>query len=232
MAKVKPGNKKAAARPRVGAKSARMRAKDNASKARDRMGRRARRQRFFKENKQRIMYGFLGFLLILYLAFFTPWGPAYYYNKMQERKWEKAGVLETGYITDLYKLGRFYAITFRSDDAQKCYDEIGMLKYGFTFSEYGADPGVAEEKRVKNLKQIEMGEIQGPPYIIPQSDACAVAFAIRETADKYWADNRRTFAKYLVVTLFQRDFLNEYPHACDRKFVDFMEKYAQRLERR
>lgn len=209
--------------------SARLRPADKAAQARIRMAKRGRRARFFKENKKRLMYGGIFFALLMAAAFFTPLGPDWYYGKLQQKKWAGSGTIGEGYFEGLYKLGKFYDYTFRKDEAQKCYNEIGSLFYGFTFSSYGVNPTSAMETRFENERAKAKGLREGPPYNVSERDLPYVGYAIREVAEAFAADNRRGFGKNLVVDLFLNDFCEEHPFASPAEFTADMRRYGNFL---
>lgn len=209
--------------------SGRMKPADKAAKARARMAGRARRARFFKENKKRLTYGGLAFALLIFVAFFSPLGPDWYYGKLQQGKWASQTTLGTGYFAGLYKLAKFYEYTFRSGKAQECYNEIGQLYYGFSFSSYGSNPPAAMEKRFESERAKAKGLSNGPPYNVSTDDLQYIGYAIRGVAEHFAADNRRGFGRNLVEDLFLNDFCEEHPSACPAEFTEEMRNYGRFL---
>ncbi len=185
-----------------------------ANQARNRLAKRAKRAKFFRDNKKRITYLVVGVILLLLLAFLTPFGPDIYYNNIQNRKFATPGSIGTGVVNDLYKLGRFYSITFRAEKGNEIYDEIGKMYYGFTFTEYSMDPNTAMDKRYEAQSLIERGDRKGPPFTIPESDLPGVGKALYQAAEFTRAARPRQFAKRLF-ELYLDDFHAEHPGACD-----------------
>ncbi len=209
--------------------SGRQRPGDKVANARVRMAKRARRARFFKENKKRIGYGVVLFILLMFAAFFTPLGPDWYYGKLQQNRMASASTVGTGYFEGLYKLGRFYQYTFRKDKAEECYNEIGAMFYGFTFSNFGTDPTGSMERRFESERQKAKGQIEGPPFAASERDLPYVGFAMHRVAEFFDADNRRGFGRNLVVDLYLNDFCQEHPFACPAEFTAEMRRYGDFL---
>lgn len=197
--------------------------------ARARMARRAKRNRFLKENKKRIILIFLAFLAVVFLAFFTPWGPDYYYSDIELRRYESPGVVTPGVCRDLYKLGWFYSVTFRKKQAQDMYNEIAMAYYGFKFTDYAANPAGAEEKRFEAERRKKRGESIGPPYSVADSDLPFVGLAMWRTGEMLMEGGPRDFPKRLFNDLYIAQFYDEHPEACDPKVTDIVRKTGQRL---
>ncbi len=200
---VKPANRSARKSPRDIA----------AAEARARLAKRAKRTKFYRENKRRIVLLFLGGLTLLILAVFTPIGPDMYYNNIQNRKFSSPGALGTGVLNDLYKLGRFYGLTFRAEKANGCYDEIGKMYYGFTFTEYSQNPDEAMDRRFEAQRLKDRGEGKGPPYAVSPGDLTAVGEALYQIADWNRSFRPRQFARRLF-ELYVEDFYKDHPSAC------------------
>lgn len=207
---------------RMTMKSSRMKGDDKASKARARMAARSKRARFFKENKKRITYSILGLIGFVVFAFFTPFGPDYYYGKLQQRKWESSGVIAPGYLPGLLKLARFYGYTFRQEQAMKTYNEIAQIYYGVPFNEFALSPTTALEKRYQKADNVAKGLDKGPPFKVPTGDVPAVGYSIQEMADIYVAQGRRGWGRNLIRDLFIGDFLEEQPNAMPSQFSENM----------
>lgn len=194
------------------------------------MARRAKRARFFKEQKKRIMLGFVCFLLLVFVVFFTPFGPDYYYGKIQLNKFSSRGVVNSGAIRDLYKLGVFYSWTLRKNEAMEMYDEIAKAYYGFSFSEFAADPERSWDKRFAAEKNVAKGTSAGPPFRIDDSDIPFVGLALHEAAFLVKDSGRsKQYARRLFRDLYMGDFYENNPGACDQRTVTIMKNMAEQL---
>lgn len=200
-----------------------------AAKARARMAKRAKRARFFQENKKRLLMIFLGFLLIVFLLFGTPWGPNYYYMRLQEHKMENPGEVSPRYIEGLYNLGVFYNYTMRSADALRCYNEIGTLYFGFSISDYAYNPEAAEDKRFEAEKRIKKGLGSGPPFKVPASEIKYVGYAIWRVGDIIRRDQSRQFTYRIYKGLYLEDLLVNQPLSCDPKITEIVKGYVDRF---
>lgn len=203
-----------------------------AAAARARMARRAKRTRFLKENKKRILYIFLAFLAVVFLAFFTPWGPDYFYNQIQMDKMENKSTVNARTIEKLYKLGRFYSYTLRKKQARDMYDELATLFYGFTLTEYAADPTAANEKRFQAQRAIAKGISSGPPFKVASSDVRYVGLAIAAMADLMMEEGPKDFPKRLYTNLYLQDFMVEHESAADPDVTTHVKRVADRLHGR
>ncbi len=199
-----------------------------AAAAKARMAKRAKRQRFLKENKKRILIGVVTFVAIVLLAVMTPWGPDYYYGKIQARRMETPGVIQEGVIRDLYKLGVFYQNTMRKDDAQRIYNEIATISFGFTFTEFAQNPDAAFAKRSQAEANIKKGIGKGPPYPIPESDQKYVGLAIwrmGETMDS----GPRQFTVRVYEELYMNEFLELHPQDADPEITGIVKWNVDRF---
>lgn len=192
------------------------------------MAGRAKRARFFKENKKRIGYCVLAFIAFVFFAFFTPFGPDYYYGKLQDRKWESNGVVQQGYLAGLYKLGKFYSFTFRQGKAVECYDEMATLFYGFKFSEFGLSPEKALEKRDIAEAEKARGKVMAP-FRISSADLPFIGYAIRAMAEHFMAEGRRGYSRNLVIKLYLDEFMEEHPDALPTSFNENMRNLGTNL---
>lgn len=202
-----------------------------AAQARGRMARRAKRARFFKENKKRILIAFLAFLVLNFLAFFTPWGPDYYYTDIQMRKFENPRTISPGVLEDLYKLGRFYSFTLRKNQAKETYAEIAKCFYGFTFEEYAQSPTNANEKRFQALRSIAREESNGPPYKVADSDIKYVGLAMYYTAEIMMESGPKSFPANLYNELYN-EFKEENPSHLDPDITRLAKMTGDRLRGR
>lgn len=200
--------------------------------ARARMARRAKRARFLKENKKRIGIAFLCFLLVMFLAFFTPFGPDYYYSDIELRRYESPGVVTPGVCKDLYNLGWFYSITFRKPKATEMYNEIATMYYGFKFTNYASNPTRAEETRFDAERRKKRGESIGPPYSIADVDLPYVGYAIWRQADLMMDSGPRDFPRQLYNGLYMGQFYVEHPEACNPKVTELVKNTGGRLSGR
>lgn len=200
-----------------------------AAAARARMARRAKRTRFLKENKKRIIILFLCFLVVVFLAFFTPWGPDYYYSDIQITKMQDAGTVTPGAIERLYKLGRFYGYTFRKPKAQEMYNEIAVAFYGFKLQEYAQNPDRANEKRFQAQRAIAKDLSKGPPFKVSPLDVPYVGYAIVAMADILMESGPKDFPRKLYHNLYMEDFYVEHPEACDPALTEHASKTRDRL---
>lgn len=207
----------------IGAKQAK------AAAARARMAKRSRRQRWIKENKKRITIGILVFIVIAFLAIFTPWGPEFYYNEVQARKMESKDVVSPGAIRDLYSLATFYHYSFREKNALDIYNEIGIAYFGFKITDYGLSPENAKEKR----RQAELNKKKGvsgiPPFKIDDSDLPYVGLAIFRTGEIMQKDRPKQFIYRVYQELYLDEFLEEHPDAADADITDEVQRYVDRF---
>ncbi len=200
-----------------------------AAKARSRMAKRAKRDRWWKENKKRLLMIFLGFLLICFLCFFTPWGPEYYYSKLQDRKMASPDAVAAGYIEGLYKLGVFYNFTLRNSDAIRCYDEVGSLYFGYGITEYSKNPEAALDKRFTLDDRKKKGLSPGPPFIVPSSDLKYVGLAIWRVGEIIQKDQSRQFTYRIYNGLYLEDFKEANAIHCDPHVTEIVKNYVDRF---
>ncbi len=200
-----------------------------AAKARGRMARRAKRDRWFKENKKRILMIFLGFLLIAFLAFFTPWGPDYYYNKLQEKKMSAPDTVAAGYIEGLYKLGVFYNFTMRENDAMRCYNELSTLYYGFSIYDYATNPETALDKRDDAEARKKKNLSNGPPFRVPDSDLKYIGYSIWRVGEIIQKAQSRQFTLRIWKDLYLDEFKEQHPIQCDPKVTEIVKNYVDRM---
>lgn len=203
---------------------------DQAAKARSRMAKRAKRARFWKEQKKNLLLIFLGTLAIFGFAFFTPFGPDWYYNRIQNNKFIAPGQITPGVIKGLYKLGNFYGISFRKEQAMKIYDEIGKYYYGFTFTQFSQNPESAMDIRYEAERAVAKGTSSGPPYKIDVEDLKYVSEAIADAALLVQGSGRsRQFASRLYNDLYMGDFYEDHPEHCNPKTMQLVKTTGDRL---
>ncbi len=203
---------------------------EQATKARARMAKRAKRARFYKEHKKNILLAVCGFVFIVGFMVFTPFGPDWYYNRIQMRKFSAPGQIMPGTLRDMYSLGNFFAYSFRKDQAMKIYDEIGTYYYGFTFSQFSQNPQSAMDRRYEMEMAVEKGGSAGPPYRIDAADLRYVSLALSEAAGIVMGSGRsRQFAARLYNDLYMEDFYADHPEACDPKVTELVKAAGDRL---
>ncbi len=199
-----------------------------AAAAKARLAKRARRQKFLKENKKRIILGALTLVMIFILAVMTPWGPDYYYGKIQIRRAETPGVIQEGVIRDMYKLGVFYLYTMRKGDAKRIFDEIASIYYGFTFTEFAQNPDGAYDKRSKAENNIKKGLTKGPPYPIPADEQRYIGYTLFRVAE-----TMETGPKQFIVRIYENLYLNEFmelhPHDTDPTFDELVKGTVEKF---
>lgn len=201
-----------------------------ASAAKARMAKRARRQRFWKENKKRILYGVVIFLLLVFLALGTPWGPNYYYGKIQARKMASPQAVSDGVLRDLYKLGVFYQYTMREQDALRMFNEMATLYYGFTLSEYATNPDRAFEKRRDAEIRIERGQSNGPPFRVSNEDMRYIPLAIWKVGEIIQKTQSRQFTVRLYDELYINEFLELHPELADPEVTSLVRASVDRFK--
>lgn len=200
-----------------------------AAEARARMAKRAKRARFWKENKKRITMLTLFFFLLTFLALFTPFGTDWYYGKIQNMKRESTHSVAPGVIRELYKLGVFYSYTFRKTDALRCYDEIATLYYGFTFKEYAENPADAFDKRRNAEARKTRGEILGPPFPIQDDEIRYIGYAIWRYGEIIMYGQSKFFTQNIYEELYIDDILAKFPQYCDDDVTTFVRNYVDRM---
>lgn len=203
-----------------------------AAAARARMAKRAKRQRWMKENKKRLTYGALGFVVVLFLAFFTPFGPDWYYGGIQNTLMESPTHVAPRSITKLYKLGAFYGYTLRADKALEMYDEIGNLYFGFKLSEYAKRPQDTQEKRELTRIRIKKGQIKGPPYKIPDDEVRYVALAIWRAGEIIGKSSSKQFVFNIYYDLYLQELREEFPSQMDPAVTNTVQNYVDKVKGR
>lgn len=203
-----------------------------AAAARARMSKRAKRARWWKENKKRVTIASLGFLALVFLGLFTPWGPDYYYGGIQNRLMESPTRMAPNTIKDLYKLGVFYNFTLREDQAMEMYNEIAKYYYAFTFTEYSVDPESALERRYEAERRIKRQEAKGPPFEVPQNEIKYVALAIWRAGEILQKGGSRQFTYNIYKDLYLTEMIEDHPYAIDSGTKAIVEGYVQRREGR
>lgn len=200
-----------------------------AGKARQRMAKRAKRSRFWKENKKRLTIIILAFLAVVFVVFFTPLGPDYYRAKIEERKMETSRNVAAGAIKDLYNLGVFYQYTMRKPKALEVYDEIGRLFFGHKLVEYAMNPERVYERRLEMETNVKRGTSSGPPFVVPDSDIPYVALAIWRVGEIIQFDRSKHFAYNLYNDLYLEEMGERYPHELDPEVTALVQAYCDRF---
>lgn len=203
---------------------------EQAQKARARMAKRGKRARFYKEQKKNILMIVGGFFLIAGLMIFTPFGPDWYYNRIQGRKFSAPGQVTPGVMGDLYSLATFYSYSFRKDQAMKVYDEIGQMYYGFTFTQFSQGSQAAMERRYAAEDAVAKGSSNGPPFKMDADNLKYVGLALGEAGFIVQSSGRsRILAANLFNTLYMEDFYANHPEACDPKMTELVKAAGDRL---
>lgn len=204
------------------------RKRNTALAARNRMAKRAKRQRFFKENKTRIMYGVILLFLLFLFAFFTPYGPDYYKSKIDETKMASKSYVREGYIKELYGLALFYNYTFREAEALKCFDEIYRLYAGFTLLDYVRSPEDNLEKQRQAILAMEREGFAGPPFKIADSDLPYVGYAIWHAGENMVKVMSRLLVNKAYEDLYLGEFYEKHPDKCDPEVTDLIRSYIRK----
>lgn len=204
------------------------RKRNTAIAARNRMAKRAKRQRFFKENKQRIMYAVIFLVLFLIFAFMTPYGPEYYKSKIDETKMTSKSYVREGYVKQLYNLGMFYNYTFRETEALNCFNEIYRLYAGYSLLDYVANPEESFEKQRQTLLSIERDGFAGPPFKISDSDLPYVGYAIYHAGESMVKTMSRLLVNKAYADLYIGEFYEKHPDKCDPEVTDLIRSYIRK----
>lgn len=200
-----------------------------AAAARLRMAKRAKRARFIKENKKRILMIVCGFLLIVGLCVFTPMGPGYYRSMLDERRMDRPGVVSPGAIKDLYGLGVFYAYSFRGSLALECFDEIGRLYFGFKITAYPRDvPGNIEKRRLAEVQK-KKGLSQGPPFEIDGSDIPYVAYAVWRTGEIIQHNRAKQDTYVIYRDLYMEEFADKHTYPLEPEVTALVKAWNDRF---
>jgi hypothetical protein len=203
---------------------------EQAKRARERMAKRSKRARWWKEQKKHVLMIVGGIVLIFGLMVFTPFGPDWYYNRIQNSKLAGPGQMTQGTIKRLYNLGVFYSYSFRSSEAVKIYDEVATYFYGFTFSEFAMNPLAAMDKRYAAEDLIAENASVGPPYSITGEDLKYVGLCLAEAGFLAQDSGRsRILAANLFNELYMGDFYAEHPEACDPETTELVKAAGDRL---
>lgn len=206
--------------------------KKAAAAARARMAKRGKRERFLKQNKKRIIIIIVLAIILLGVAIMTPWGPNWYWQKVQETKMEGRGRVRPGAIREFYNLAIFYVYTMRQDDALKVFDEIGNLYFGVPLSKYGVSPDVYYDQRMDAIEKKENGQTVGPPFDIDPSDAAYVGKAIYRTGLILDSRGGRQFTynmnKDLFVNVLEANFPNNLDPSTTGLIHDQIDRYEGR----
>lgn len=202
-----------------------------AAAARSRMSKRAKRQRWMKENKKRLTLGILGFVVVVFLALFTPFGPDWYYGGIKNELMESPTRVSHRSIEKLYKLGVFYNWTLRAKKAMEVYDEIGVLYFGYKFSEYAASPAHSAEKREMTLYRIKKDQVKGPPFTIPEDEIQYVALAVWRAGEIMSKDLSKQFTFNIYKDLYLDELLEQYPDQMNLDVTRLVQLYVNRVKK-
>lgn len=199
-----------------------------AKEARARLAKRARRQRFWKENKKRISVVILLLILLVVLAFVTPWGPDYYRSSIEETKMEAPNRVRPGAVRELYNLATFYDYTMRDDNALDCFDEIALMYFGCKLTTYSADPEANFEVRLKAQAAIETGESHGPPFAVDASDLPYVGKAVFIAGQLMQNKMSKIIVARMYHDLYTEEFLKKHPEACEPEITAAIQGFTRR----
>ncbi|MCL2001633.1 MAG: hypothetical protein FWG74_09375 [Planctomycetes bacterium] len=203
-----------------------------AAKARARMAKRARRDRWIKANKKRILMIAGATVLILAVGFFSPIGPDYYYSTLQNRKMSAPDTMAPGYIEGVYKLGVFYNSTFRESDALRCYDEVGLLYFGHRITDYASNPSAAQDRRDTAEDRKKKNLAHGPPFTIPSSEIKYVGNAIWRVGEIIQKTQSRQFVVRIWKDLYMDELVEEHPGSLlDDRVTGIIKGFTDRFAR-
>ncbi|MDR1535992.1 MAG: hypothetical protein LBU64_13015 [Planctomycetota bacterium] len=187
---------------------------EKSRRAMTRVTQRAERNRRVNRIKKNIFISLGVMAAAVVVALLTPLGPEYYYNTLQKNKMN-GGAIASGYISGLYRLGMFYLYTLRGENALNCFDEIGVLYYGFSFSEFAGNPEKSFDKRTRALADIgKNAGYYGPPFVIPEEELIYVGRSLVRVGESYLKAQKR-FTGRLYKFLYINDFQENNPEACD-----------------
>lgn len=203
-------------------------AQQKAAKARARMAKRGKRDRFWKKNKKRVTIAIGCFFVLVFLALFTPLGPDYYRSHIDTDRVVGRNV-RAGYIKELYNLGAMYQYTMRSEKALECYDEIGRLYMGVKFDTFAKFLESAQDERFKAENAIKKGQSGGPPYEIDSEDIRYVGYAIWRYGEIIQFTGSKQFAYRLYQYLYLDEILENHPNQTDRDVTALVQAYCDRF---
>ena len=207
-------------------------AQNAAAAARARMSKRAERQRWWKENKKRLTIAFVFLIILTFVAFFTPLGPSYYRNKINDNLLTTDGRVTPGSIAKLYKLGVFYHYSFRLSQAQECYDEIGRLFFGFKITDFALDEEAARLQRETALANIKKNLISGPPYGVDDDEIKYAGFAIWRIGEIIEVNSSRLYTVNLYEKLYIETMEVDYKQHCDPDVNSIIHRYVDKARGR
>ncbi|MDR1613816.1 MAG: hypothetical protein LBT97_13695 [Planctomycetota bacterium] len=206
--------------------------KNAGAAARARMAKRAKRAQFIKRNKKRVFYGILAFFALVGLAIFTPYGPNWYWNKIQQTKMAGPGRVRAGAIGEIYGLGRFYVLTMRPDESLKIFDEIGNLYFGFPLSKYGTNADTYYDQYMDGVEKKGKGQIVGPPFDIDSSDISYVGSAMFEIGKILDTRGGRQWNYRMYKDLFVEILEAKHLESLDPRIVKLVHDQIDRFEGR
>lgn len=204
-------------------------ANQRAAKARVRMAKRAKRDRFWKQNKKRILIVTMVFFLLVFLGVFTPLGPDYYRSRIDSDKMVGSRNVRAGYLKELYNLGVLYQYTMRSDKAKECFDEIAHLYFGFKLDTFAKSPNRGYDERALAEGKIKKGQSQGPPYIVDSEDIRYVGYAIWRMGEIIQFTGSKQFAYNIYQLLYLDDILANHESQTDAGVTEIVQAYCDRF---
>jgi hypothetical protein len=206
--------------------------KKAAAAARERMAKRARRAQFWKKNKKRVLIIILIAIAVPIIGLLTPWGPDWYYAKIQREKMQTPGRLRPGTLQKLFTLGVFYGYSMKSDKALEMFDEIGLAFFGVPLSKYGMDPNRGYDERMNNIERKAKGLSVGPPYDVDRSDIKYVGNAIYRIGQILDTRGGRQFTYILNKEFYMGILDEEYPDELDPDTTRLINDQMLRFEGR
>ncbi len=134
-------------------------------------------------------------LLILVPSFlcFTPWAPRKVYEGILATKIDpKTKKLRPESVESLYKMGMFYSITMREDEARECWDKLTEWYYGYSISRWASDSLRKKEYRNRKKNRLKF----------PKKSICWVGYAMYRLGEsrnlhKHKQQAKKIYEKYL-----------------------------------
>ena len=194
-----------------------MQTNNTAAHAKIRLAKRAKRARFWKENKSKILL--LAALVVVApaLVVFTPVGPNWYKGQIKQVLDEYLATQDPEMLTEAiektYNLSQLYAHTLRPEQAFKEWDRITEWYYGYRLSEWSINDDSAAKAEKKGLdarrKNIREGKI-GVPYDFPPEAIPYLEKAILNMAESF-RDTHRTWRFRILQDKYLGEFAKKHP---------------------
>ena len=188
--------------------------------AKIRLAKRAKRARFSKENKTKILL--LGALVVFapVILAFMPATSNWFDDQAKEmiKGYEATGDSDklAEAIEKRYQLSQLYSYTLRPDKAAKQWDEIAKWYYGYSLMKWaeGAQKAIdAENDALIARKNIQQGKSKGPPYGYNEA-----------TRQIDWPQESIPYLEKVVINIAEH-FLNTSPAHPQWRFNILSEKY-------